>query len=241
MDIGLARTFLAVLETSSFSEAAEKIHLTQSTVSMRIRALEEGLGRKLFERRHTGAVPTRAGLMFRRHAQAMLNSWAHAKLEVGLPPGLSEVCRIGAQNRLWDGLLIHALPPLRAALPQVAFHASRGDAEALLQGLRDGSLDLAVLYWSAGEPGLEAHFLFEDEFILVSSGPDLQAGVVGDHYVFLDWGEVFRREHTLLLPHTVPALHFGLCGLGLQCILEHPASGCFPQRPVRSGIRVRMH
>jgi len=62
MDIELARTFLAVVETGSFLDAADKVHVTQSTVSTRIRTLEQQLGRPVFERSKTGATLTPAGV-----------------------------------------------------------------------------------------------------------------------------------------------------------------------------------
>jgi DNA-binding transcriptional LysR family regulator len=64
MDIELARTFLAVVETGSFFNAAGKVNVTQSTVSMRIRTLEQQLGQPVFERSKTGVTMTAAGRNF---------------------------------------------------------------------------------------------------------------------------------------------------------------------------------
>ena len=63
MDITNIRTFLAVVETGSFVSAAERVHVTQSTVSMRIRSLEEQLGVKVFERNKSGASLTNLSLI----------------------------------------------------------------------------------------------------------------------------------------------------------------------------------
>ena len=63
MDIALARTFLMVAETGSFIDAARKMNVTQSTVSARIKVLEEQFGRSLFERSRNGATLTGAGLL----------------------------------------------------------------------------------------------------------------------------------------------------------------------------------
>ncbi|MGF6546199.1 DNA-binding transcriptional LysR family regulator [Paraburkholderia youngii] len=56
MDITLARTFLEVSASGSFISAAERLHLTQTAVSARIRTPEEQLGRRLFVRNKAGAV-----------------------------------------------------------------------------------------------------------------------------------------------------------------------------------------
>ena len=61
MDITIIRTFLAVVETGSFVSAAAHVHVTQSTVSMRIRALEDQLGVKVFARNKNGASLTKTG------------------------------------------------------------------------------------------------------------------------------------------------------------------------------------
>ena len=71
MNIEHARTFLAVADTGSFVSAAERLHVTQSTVSARIRALEDLLGRPLFTRNKAGAVlTTRASI-----SSFMLGRW----------------------------------------------------------------------------------------------------------------------------------------------------------------------
>ena len=83
MDINLARTFLMVAETGSFIDAARKMNVTQSTVSARIKSLEDLLGRPLFERSKNGAELTSSGSQFQsmRCAGAL---WQHAQLEIGL-------------------------------------------------------------------------------------------------------------------------------------------------------------
>ncbi len=74
MDINLARTFLEIVETGSFLRAAERLHVTQTAVSARVRTLEELLGRKLFVRNKSGATLTPAGVRFRRSASTLFRS-----------------------------------------------------------------------------------------------------------------------------------------------------------------------
>ena len=61
MNVELARTFLEIVAMGNFASAAERLHVTQSTVSMRIRSLEDQLGRTLFTRTKAGASLTSAG------------------------------------------------------------------------------------------------------------------------------------------------------------------------------------
>ena len=66
MKISNLQTFLAVIETGSLSRAAARLHITQSTVTARLQALEDSLGQRLVNRQKSGAVPTAAGLRLRR-------------------------------------------------------------------------------------------------------------------------------------------------------------------------------
>src|SRR4029453_19019957 len=72
MDTRQLAAFCAVVEKSSFSQAAEKLGVTQPAVSLQVRALEERLGQKLLDRSGRRVEPTEAGLRLYRSAQRML-------------------------------------------------------------------------------------------------------------------------------------------------------------------------
>lgn len=85
MDIDQARTFLAITANGSFLEAARQLHLTQSTVSARIRRLEDELGARLLVRNRAGASLTPAGRQFLDYAKRLVLTAEQARDEVGLP------------------------------------------------------------------------------------------------------------------------------------------------------------
>ena len=237
MDIELARTFLAVVETGSFFDAADKVHVTQSTVSMRIRSLEDQLGRSVFERGKSGATLTPAGRRFHRHAQALVRIWSQARLDVSLSDAYDMSLEIGAVPSLWHKLLIGAIPVLREAFPNVAINAVSERSEMLSRQIEDGTLDLAVTYRPLNTAELNAVQLFEDDFVLVSSNPDTQVDPLGDGYVLIDWGPEFRADHLLNFPHLAkPVLQLGLGMLGLDYLRAVPGSGYFPYRVVAADI-----
>lgn len=238
MDIELARTFLAVAETGSFLEASKRVHVAQSTVSLRIRALEQQLGRSLFDRSKTGAALTEAGRHFQRHAQTLARTWMQAKLDAALPAGMEAVLAVGAPPSLWDGFLTGALPGLRRALPEVALRASTGGADALARQFCEGSLDLIVAYRPQAAAGLAVEQLFEDEFVLVSSNPDTSADPFSAEYVLVDWGPEFRADHLLALPDIrTPGLQLDIGTLALQHLRNVPASAYFPKRLVAAELK----
>src|SRR5687768_16988373 len=102
MQIELARTFLEIVASGSFLHAAERLNVTQSTVSARIQLLEEQLGRRLFVRSKTGAALTPAGSQFERHAVALIRIWAQARQEAAVPADYRTMLRIGAEAGLWN-------------------------------------------------------------------------------------------------------------------------------------------
>ena len=233
MDVVLAQTFLAVVETGSFVEAAKRVNVTQSTVSMRIKGLEDQLGRTLFERSKAGATLTPAGDQFQKHALAMVRVWEHARLEVALPSGYEGALVIGGQYSLWDGFLLDWISELRVKMPGVAIRTLLGFSSVLMQRLIDGTLDIGVMYTPQSRPGLEVELLFEEELVLVSSETK-PSKKPGKKYIYVDWGPEFRADHSLNFPElSTQGLFMELGSLSLQYLLANQASGYFPRRVVQ--------
>src|SRR5262250_2497298 len=109
MDVELARTFLEIVNAGSFVRAAERLHVTQTTVSARIRSLEQQLGRSVFIRNKAGAVLTPAGKQFLRYAPIFTQVWERARHHVAVPPGHTTVLAVGCDPGLWDPLLLQWL------------------------------------------------------------------------------------------------------------------------------------
>jgi len=169
MDVVLARTFLAVIEGGSFVEAAARVHVTQSTISTRIRTLEARLGKTLFERGKAGATLTAAGMQFQKHAQALVRVWEQARLEVALPPGYDAALTVGGSYSLWDGFLLPWLSRMRRTAPGIAIRTQVGPSGVLMQRLVEGVMDIAVMYTPERRPGFEVELLFEEHLVLVTS------------------------------------------------------------------------
>ncbi len=237
MDIDLARTFLAVVETGSFVEAAKRVFVTQSTVSMRIRSLEDQLGKVLFERNKAGATLTAAGSQFQKHALAMVRVWEQARLDVALPEGYHAALTIGGQYSLWDGFLLDWVAAMRTKSPEIAIRTQLGLSDVLMQKLIDGTIDIGVMYTPARRPGFEVERLFEEKLVLVTSEPKGKACL--DHnYIYVDWGPEFQADHNLNFPDlSVPGLYMELGSIGLQYLLNNHGSGYFPERLVQPFIR----
>src|ERR1700710_363846 len=99
MDTELARTFLTVVTAGNFITAAERLHVSQSTVSTRLHTLHAPLGCTLFVRNKAGTTLTPAGRQFQRHASALVRTVEQARHDIGIPRGFSGTLTIGGRLR----------------------------------------------------------------------------------------------------------------------------------------------
>ncbi len=236
MDINLARTFLMVAETGSFIEAAHKLNITQSTVSARVKGLEDLLGRPLFERSKSGAELTSAGEQFRKHALALVRVWQRAQLEVSLSDQHRDHFAVGATLGLWQGFLLKWVSRLRSESPDIAVSAISAPSAILTQRLIEGTLDLAVLYRPIQPPGHVIEHLFDEEFVLVTSAK-ANARRAANDYVFVDWGPDFQQDHAAAYPElTNTGLHLDLGSVSIEYLLTNEASAYFPARIVKHHV-----
>ncbi|MGB3177153.1 MAG: LysR family transcriptional regulator, partial [Albidovulum sp.] len=83
MQIELIETFLDLCESRSFNKTAERIGVTQSTISGRVKSLEATLGHRLFIRSRAGTQLTTEGLRFAPHARSLLHGWTEARHAIG--------------------------------------------------------------------------------------------------------------------------------------------------------------
>ena len=120
MDIELARTFVEIVSTGSFIKAADRLHVAQTTVSARVRLLEQQLGRPLFVRNKGGATLTPAGEQFLRFAPTFVQLWQRARQQVAVPEGHRAVLTVGSEVSLWQPLLLEWVRMMRRSHPDIA-------------------------------------------------------------------------------------------------------------------------
>ena len=224
MDIELVRTFLAIVAAGSFVRAAERLHVSQTTVSARIRTLEDQLRRRLFIRNKAGASLTPAGEQFLRHAPALVQLWERARHEVAVPEGRRAVLGIGAEHSLWDPLLLRWLLWMRGAQPDVALRAHVGLPGTVVEQVAGGIIDIGVVYAPRHRPGLRIELLMEERLVMVRS----TAGAGRDDYVQVDWGPELPLHYASAgAGHREPTLVVDLGPLGLGFLLEAGGTGYF--------------
>jgi DNA-binding transcriptional LysR family regulator len=235
MDIGLAKTFLEVVATGSFVGAADRLHLTQTAVSARIRLLEEQVGRRLFVRNRAGARLTPAGERFQHHATTLVQVWERARQQVALPAGRANLVGVGGEFSLWSPILVDWMLWMRQEHPDVAVRAEVDAPSRLLDKVQDGSLDVAVLYSPPNRPEFVLELLAEEKLVLVTTAED--GAVRPEDYIFVDWGEPFTTSHATAFPELANAgVSISLGPLALSYMLAVGGAGYFRSAVVRPYI-----
>ena len=235
MDTVLVKTFLEVVACNSFAAAAERLFVSQSAVSLRIKSLENQLGRPVFLRSKAGVQVTPAGQRLIRHANAFLQVWEEAKQQVAVPEEFDDVLVIGAEQGLWERLLIRWLPLMANDLPRMAFRTEEGKSLNIIHQMITGTVDIAVLYTPQLRPGIFIRHLFDERLILVSSRPGTKS--LEHDYVYIDWGEEFGSFHGSIFPNNAhPRMTFRLGQVTLNYLLNNGGSAFMPRRLVQPFI-----
>ncbi|MET8028596.1 LysR family transcriptional regulator [Streptomyces avermitilis] len=167
MELRQLEYFVAVAEEQNFTRAAGRVHISQSGVSAQIRQLERELGAELFDRSARTATLTVAGKAALEHARAALAAAGAVGQAVG---DVTDLIR----GQLTVGMVIGCtLTPLFDALsvfhrahPGVAISLLEENSDRLVEGVRAGTVDLALVGTATATPdGLEALTIISERLV----------------------------------------------------------------------------
>jgi LysR family hydrogen peroxide-inducible transcriptional activator len=202
MELHQLRYFSAVADTGSFSRAAEKCHVSQPSLSQQIQKLESELGGRLFDRLGRSVRLTDLGEAFLPRARSVLHELSSAKDELieRLHSEASPVV-IGAIPTIAPYWLASRLATFSRKFPKVHLTIAEEITPVLLDRLRAGSVDLAVLALPIRGHEFETHPLFTERLFAalprkhkLSRRPSLQlADLRRDPFLFLRDGHCFRE------------------------------------------------
>lgn len=203
MDYILIKTFLTVVATESFVEAANRIHVTQSTISQRIQKLEEIIGQRLFTRSKSGVELTPHGSRFEEYARTLLSLCDEALYQTALPEGYNHSLSLGCEESLWPELSAKWLSELEKKLPTTALKFTTTEPQNLSNMMLRGMVDIAVMHMPVIRPGFKVEHIMDDVLIMVTGKKD-HDGVLRDDYVYSQWGEEFAMAHARWFPELRP-------------------------------------
>jgi DNA-binding transcriptional LysR family regulator len=167
MDTRQLQAFCAVVERKSFSQAAEKLGVTQPAVSLQIRALEQRLGQKLLDRSGRRVEPTEAGRRLYRSAQRMLALEAQLLDEVAADEGaLTGTLAIGASTGPGAHLVPLLLCDFQREHPDLHVALSIWDTQTVIDRVAERDVELGIVGALRRHRSLEFEPLVRDEIVL---------------------------------------------------------------------------
>lgn len=197
MELRHMRYFVAIVETLNFTRAAQRVHVTQSTLSHQIRQLEEELGQRLFERVGKKVILTEAGRSLLEHVVPILRQVDQAIGAMKATPNdLYGELHIAATHSfnvqlipLCLSIFLQRLPNLKVAVEELA-------GDQISERLMSGDLDMGISYRPAIPRGLRFEPLYNEELKLI---------VASNHPLAkrkrLRMVELNGQRMTLLSPH----------------------------------------
>ncbi|HNN87484.1 MAG: LysR substrate-binding domain-containing protein [Pseudomonadales bacterium] len=194
---------VAVADVRNFSQAADKCFVSQPTLSNQIRKLEETLGITLFERNNKRVIPTETGEQIVALARKVLHQvdTMHDVAKSSKDP-LAGKFRLGAFPTLSTYIFPTLVPKITASLPQLKLVLIEEKTQQLLERLKRGELDAALLALPIHDDQLEVRTLFDDEFLLATPATHTlakqkqvtQNHISGEKLLLLEEGHCLRDQ-----------------------------------------------
>jgi DNA-binding transcriptional LysR family regulator len=167
MDTRQLAAFCAVVERGSFSQAAERLGVTQPAVSLQVKALEERLGQRLFDRSGRRVEPTEAGLRLYRAAQRVIQAEEQLLAEVADRDGVVRGrLAVGASTGPGGRLVPLLLCEFAEAHPEVEIALSISDTQRVVDQVADREVELGVVGAARRVRGIRFEPLVRDEIVL---------------------------------------------------------------------------
>lgn len=230
------RYLVALARERHFGRAAERCHVSQPTLSVAIKKVEEELGVQLFERSATEVKITAVGQRIVNQAEKVLVEAALIpELAAAGKDPLSGPLRIGVIYTIGPYLLPRLIPLMRKHAPKMPLVIQENFTTVLVEQLKRGELDVVILSLPFEEPGVVAQPLYDEPFrVLLPAGhawaseKTIEADkLADDQLLLLGAGNCFRDQVLEVCPQcrNVGGLQRTLEGSSLETIRHMVASG----------------
>lgn len=166
MDFKQLQSYITVVKYKSFTVAAEKLGISQPTISTHIRILEAELGIRLVSRNAKSFEITRKGWEVYESAQEILRIWERMINRWGEED--EKVIRLGVSTIPSAYILPEVLPDFRKRHDGVRFEISQGDSRSIIDAVRNGGYDLGLVGMRTEDDALEFQPFYHDRMVLIT-------------------------------------------------------------------------
>lgn len=194
MNIRDLRYFLAVAEFGHFGKAADYCHVSQPTLSGQIKKLEESLDIKLFERNNRNVLLTEEGHHIMVHAKRVIKEVESIQdVAASSKDPLAGRFKLGAFPTIATYLFPQVVSHVKKSMPDLRLILIEEKTASLIDQLKNGDLDAAIIAYPVPLELFESAVLFDDEFLLA----------VPNHHELISHTQIdqntLNRYHVLLL------------------------------------------
>ncbi|MBB6453135.1 DNA-binding transcriptional LysR family regulator [Salirhabdus euzebyi] len=234
MDTEQLNAFILVAETKNFTKTAEVLHLAQSTVTSRIKTLEDIVGKQLLYRSNKTVSLTPAGEIFLPYAFRM-KELAEKSVENLQQQGLyEERLVLGGPSSVWRHLLYPYLKTFRESNPEVAVELLTHSTENTIQKVLDGIIHVGVVYAKPRHPMIHSQPILDDEYVLAGAEKYNNLGnletLYSKDFILNDWGNPFMNWfYNTIGNHYIPAFKINQTSIVLKMLLDGSGFGFIPQ------------
>lgn len=163
------KVFRAVAENLNFRKAAERLFLTQPAVTLQIKALEDDLGVRLFDRAANRVSLTRQGVLLLDYAKRIAALVSQAEQELGEEDGkVSGELSLGVSTTIAQYVLPRLLGAFLDEHPHVQVLLHSGNTSEIVQLLLNEELSLGLIEGPARDRGIRTEPFMEDELVLIT-------------------------------------------------------------------------
>jgi len=169
------KVFRAVAEQLSFHKAAKQLFITQPAVTLQIKALEDDLGVRLFDRAGGHVSLTSQGALLLRYAQKLAALASEAEQELAAAQGQSAgTLGLGVSTTIAQYVLPRLIAAFLAENPRVELSLHSGNTEAIVRLLLQDKVSIGLIEGPSPEQGLRIEPFMRDELVLIAP-PDFEA------------------------------------------------------------------
>jgi DNA-binding transcriptional LysR family regulator len=163
------KSYCLVVETKSFSRAAQAKHMTQSAMSRLVKGLEDELGVKLLLREGKTVTPTPVGKIFYEHAKKLLEGYVRLEQDISSAAGTARgSLRLGSSRTPAFHLLSQALYDFSKNHPEIRIDLTIARTVGVLRELRESRIDIGIVESLDIDQKLFAETFAEDEIVLIA-------------------------------------------------------------------------
>jgi DNA-binding transcriptional LysR family regulator len=167
MEIRQMHYFLCLAEEKNVTRAARQLNIVQPALSMQIAKLETEFGQKLFDRGPNGMATTAAGDALARLITPIVRDVEYAKQEMARLKGkISGTIRAGLIASAAQSVMARSSAAVTNKYPDIIFSACEGYTETLIEWVRTGQLDFAIVNIPRRRTSLATHRILDEEMVL---------------------------------------------------------------------------